>query len=486
MSPDPAPTLVDALLRTSAAAPALRPGAGVGGLRFGELADASAALAHALRRTHGVAVGDRVGVLLPPGPAFLVALVALWRLRAAAVVLTPLHPEAERSALLRDAGARLVVDDALLAACPTGAGAGAAEARPEPEDLALLVYTSGTTSRPKGVVLRHRHLAAQCTAIGAAWGLRSDDVLLHALPLHHVHGLVISLLATLRAGGSALMLPRFDADALLASSAEATLFMGVPTMYARLLERLDAMSEAERSVAERSLRALRLCVSGSAGLPVSLGERWARVSGSYPLERFGMTELGVALSNRLDARVAGSVGWPLRGLRTRVVAEDGGVADEGELQVAGASVFDGYWRRPLADAEAFVEAGGVRWFRTGDTVRREADGRFTVLGRSSVDILKSAGYKISALQVEEAIRLHPTVRDAAVVGLADETYGQVVAAAVMPRPGVVPDAEALMAFLRASLAPYQLPRRVKFVGDVPRNALGKVVKPELAARWDEL
>lgn len=490
-------TLLNALLTAPPDADALRAERPEGALRYAELAHASARLAGQLQRRHALQPGDRVGLLLPPGPGFLVTLVALWRLRCAVVVLTPLHPEAERLRLLDDAGARLVVDERELANCAEVAEGPTLEATPTPDDLALLVYTSGTTSRPKGVMLRHRHLAAQCDAIVSAWGLRPDDVLVHALPLHHVHGLIIALLSTLSVGGSARMLPRFEPGAVLAACADATLFMAVPTMIARLVEHLDALPPRERVVAADALARLRLCVSGSAALPASLGRRWEGFSGSYPLERFGMTELGVALSNRIELCVPGSVGWPLPGVSARVVSDghpvggDGeGAGDdgavEGELQIAGPTVFDGYWQRPEIDAEAFVDAGGVRWFRTGDTVRREPDGRFTVLGRSSVDILKSAGYKLSALQIEEAIRRHEAVRDAAVVGLPDETYGQVVAAAVIPRSGQRLEIEALLTFLRGELAPYQLPRRVKLVADLPRNALGKVRKPDLVAGWDEL
>ena len=483
-------TLLNALLAAPPDAHALRAERPDGALRYGELAHASARLAGQLRKRHALQPGDRVGLLLPPGPGFVATLVALWRLRCAVVVLTPLHPEAERARLLDDAGARLVVDEHELNACAEAADEPALDVTPTSDDLALLVYTSGTTSRPKGVMLRHRHLSAQCDAIASAWGIRPDDVLVHALPLHHVHGLIIALLSTLSVGGSARMLPRFEPGAVLAACADATLFMAVPTMIARLVEHLDALPERERVVAADALARLRLCVSGSAALPASLGQRWEGLSGSYPLERFGMTELGVALSNRIELRVPGSVGWPLPGVETRVVADGHPVGDaeavEGELQVAGPTVFDGYWQRPEIDAEAFADAGGVRWFRTGDTVRREADGRFTVLGRSSVDILKSAGYKLSALQIEEAIRRHEAVRDAAVVGLPDETYGQVVAAAVIPRSGERLDTEALLTFLRGELAPYQLPRRVKLVADLPRNALGKVRKPDLVSRWDDL
>ena len=477
---------------------------------FGDVADVSAQLAHALYERRGVEPGDRIGLLLEPGAAFIHALTAVWRARAAALVLTPLHPAKERARLLDDAGARLVITSPKFAAVaadgasatPVHVFASAASGTasldghalpppprarallPEADDLALLVYTSGTTSRPKGVLLHHHHLEAQCDAIAEAWQLRSDDVLVHALPLHHVHGLVIALLSVLRVGGSAIMLPSFDAHAVLAACTRGGVLMAVPTMYARLLDVLETLAPDARAAASATLTGLRLCTSGSAGLPVSIGERWSGFAGRYPVERFGMTELGVALSNRLHGeRVPGSVGWPLPGVRIRIVDDAGVEADEGELQVAGPTVFEGYWRRPDETAEAFVSVEGVRWFRTGDTVRKQHDGGVRMLGRTSVDILKSAGYKLSALAIEEALRRHPDVRDAAVVGVPDETYGQVVAAAVMPRANASPSPDALITFLRGELAPYQLPRIIRVVDDVPRNAMGKVIKPALA---DEL
>lgn len=484
-------------------------------LRFGALRDRGLRTSAALAATHQVAPGDRIALLLEPGPAFVSALLAVWRLRGAALVLTPLHPPRERARLLADADARLVltdgasaaaaracaegrpvvdvealardtpagVDDSAVRDAGAGSDPGAASTAPFPDDLALLVYTSGTTSRPKGVMLLHRHLAAQCSAIVTVWRLGPEDTLVHALPLHHVHGLVIALLSTLSAGGSTTLLPRFDAAAVVAAAADATVFMGVPTMYGRMVEHLEALSDADRRTAAATLARLRLCTSGSAALPVSIGRRWQGLVGRFPVERFGMTELGVALSNRVDApAVPGSVGWPLPGLRVRILDDAGAPADEGELQVSGETVFAGYWRRPEADAEAFVtDRAGVRWFRTGDTVRVGADGCVGVLGRTSVDILKSAGYKLSAPAIEEAVRRHPLVQDVAVVGLPDETYGQVVAAAIVTRRGATLSAEALQAFLSDELADYQRPRVVRFVADLPRNALGKVVKPALAA-----
>ncbi len=507
-------TLVHLIIARPPDATAVR--AGTGSASYGELREASGKIAHELRLTYGVRPGARVGLLMEPGPGFVEALLAIWRVRAAALVLSALHPPKERTRLLEDAGASLVICSEKLAA-EAGADTGRVEAGdvgsdaperpllvidraahadatrtglggvllPELDDLALLLYTSGTTGAAKGAMLRHRHLVAQCEAIATAWDLRPDDELVHALPLHHTHGLVISLLSLLARGGSATMLPRFDAGQVLAACTGASVFMGVPTMYARLADALDALAPADLEAARKGLRAMRLCTSGSAGLPVSIGERWAQHAGRYPVERFGMTELGVVLSNPLAGeRVPGSVGWPLPGVAVRVVDEAGAEADDGELQVVGPTVFDGYWQRPEATAEAFLVADGVRWFRTGDSVRREVDGRFTVVGRTSVDVLKSAGYKLSAITIEEAIRTHPEVRDAAVVGLPDETYGQIVAAAVMPREGAALTADALTAYLRDELAAYALPRFVRFVDDVPRNAMGKVLKPELAAELE--
>jgi malonyl-CoA/methylmalonyl-CoA synthetase len=490
-------TIVDAIVAHAPERIALRDQRGTAS--YGDLDAKSAALATELRAVHGVVPGDRVAMLFEPGLDFVAALVAIWRARAVALVLTPLHPAKERAALVEDARAKLVLASTLhqelaRASAPdvtvavidaTSAWPKAetldAELRPHADDLALQMYTSGTTGRPKGVLLRHHQLAAQLDSLARAWRMRADDVLVHALPLHHIHGLAIAMLNVLRVGGTVHLLPAFDANAVLAACEGATVFMGVPTMYARLLDALDALDENARHHAASTLRALRLCVSGSAALPVSIGNRWASYAGTYPLERFGMTELGVALSNPLDGeRVPGSVGSPLDGVLVRVIDDEGRDAREGQLLVGGPTVFDGYFERPDADAESFVVHEGIRWFKTGDTVRLDTHDRTQILGRTSVDILKSAGYKLSAIEIEEALRRHPAVRDAAVVGLPDETYGQRVAAAVMLHANSTASVDDLTAFLREELAPYKLPRVWRIVDDVPRNALGKVLKPALA------
>ncbi|RYE93227.1 MAG: long-chain fatty acid--CoA ligase, partial [Myxococcales bacterium] len=366
----------------------------------------------------------------------------------------------------------------------TLAPAGAAFAGREAGDGALLLATSGTTGKPKGALLTHANLATQARLIGAAWGLSEPDRLLHALPLHHMHGVVIALLSTLLAGGCVELRPRFDAVEVWDGLARSTVWMGVPTMVHKLLEAHDRADAATRARWAASARALRLAVSGSAALPVTLAARWSSIAGQIPLERFGMTEVGVALSNPLDGpRQAGFVGPALPGVDVRVVDESGRAVapgEPGEIQVRGATVFAGYLDNPGATERAFRDG----WFLTGDTATVDAGGAVKILGRTSVDILKSGGYKLSALEIEETLREHPAVAEAAVVGLPDETWGQRVEGAVvlrepMTQPVTVDD---LTRFCRERLAPYKVPRRLVVMSDLPRNLLGKVLKAELAER----
>jgi malonyl-CoA/methylmalonyl-CoA synthetase len=350
----------------------------------------------------------------------------------------------------------------------------AAAAAPGPDvpddDPAILFYTSGTTGKPKGAVLTHANLGTHTRLIREAWQLGAEDRLLHALPLHHLHGLVISLVTQLTAGGSVRMLPRFEAarvvDAL--GAGDVSVFMAVPTMYQKLRDLAggDAAQLAHR------VRAPRVCTSGSAALPVGLAEFWRGVTGAIPLERYGMTEIGVGASNPLDpaGRKPGTVGRPLPTVETRIVA------DTGELWVRGPSVFPGYWRRPEATAAAFA-AGG--WFMTGDVASLDDEGYVRLLGRTSQDILKSGGYKLSALEIEEVLREHPDVGDVAVIGVADETWGEKVVAVVESRPGRVATSDEVRAWAKTRLAAYKTPREVVVVAALPRNPMGKVTKAEL-------
>jgi malonyl-CoA/methylmalonyl-CoA synthetase len=333
-------------------------------------------------------------------------------------------------------------------------------------------------------MITHANLAIQGELVGTAWGYRREDTLLHALPLHHLHGLGISILTSLFAGARVRMLPRFDARRVWEELARGgvTVWMAVPTMYQKLFEAYDAADAATQARWAAGAARLRLATSGSAALPVTLAARWAAIAGTVPLERFGMTEIGVGTTNPLDpeGRRPGSVGLPLPTVETRIVDEAGALLAEGpgELHVRGPSLFAGYWQRPDATAAAFAEGG---WFKTGDVAVRSPEGHVRLLGRTSVDILKSGGYKLSALEIEEALREHPAIAEVAVVGLPDEAWGDRVVAVVVPAPGRAGEcaAEPLRAWAKERLAPYKVPRDVKVVASLPRNALGKVVKPEL-------
>jgi len=445
----------------------------------------------------------RVGLMVSPGARFAACFFGVLRAGGVVVPLSPLYPPPETRYLCDDSGARVVVASPDLAhRLDVVAATGTVRvvsadslmegppARIAPSsrahDPALQLYTSGTTGRPKGAVLSHANLAVQQELLRDAWGMRDDDILLHVLPLHHMHGISIAWLIAIGAGGATRFLPAFDARATWDAMAHASVFMAVPTIHAKLLAAFDDADEATRARWMRAAWALRLVTSGSAALPVSTGERWRALTGAYPLERFGMTEIGVGASNPLapGARRPGTVGRPLPTVATRVVAEDGRDADAGELWVAGPSVFARYHDKPDATRDAFAEHGGQRWFKTGDTVTRDPDGYLRVLGRTSVDILKSGGYKVSALEIEEVLREHAAVADVAVVGLADETWGEIVVACVVPREGREEECAAdwLRGFAKERLAPYKVPKRVVLMRELPRNAMGKVVKPALVDR----
>jgi malonyl-CoA/methylmalonyl-CoA synthetase len=309
-------------------------------------------------------------------------------------------------------------------------------------------------------VLSHANLLASVESLRLAWRWTPDDRQLLALPLFHMHGLGVGLHGTLHAGASAHLLPRFEPDAVLGAIARegVTLFFGVPTMYHRLVahERVEA------------LRALRLCVCGSAPLPAALHAAHQRATGQRIHERYGMTETVMLVSNPVDhERRPGSVGLPLPGVSLRLAGEPA------EIEVRGPNVFAGYWEREDADADAFTED---RWFRTGDLGARDADGYLRVTGRAK-ELVISGGYNVYPREVEDALRAHPAIEDAAVVGTPSDEWGERVTAYVVSRDAPTP--EALRAFLAERLAPYKQPRLLHVVEALPRNALGKVQKHRL-------
>jgi malonyl-CoA/methylmalonyl-CoA synthetase len=465
---------------------------------YSDLLSASARAAGALLGGRGDLQEARVAFLTPPDFSYAAVQWGIWRAGGIAVPLAISHPAGEWEYALRDSGASVVVagpslaeavrEPAGRAGVPVLSTAAVLGAPPAPlprvlrEWRAMMVYTSGTTGRPKGVVTTHANLESQVTCLVDAWGWTPDDRIVLVLPLHHVHGIVNVLTCALWTGALCEMLPAFEAEAVWErlASGEPTLFMAVPTIYRKLIAAWEAADPTRQSRWSAGAARLRLMVSGSAALPVQTLTRWREITGHTLLERYGMTEIGMALSNPLHAeRRPGSVGAPLPGMEVRLVDEHGapvGDGTPGEIEVRGGNVFLEYWGRPDATREAFRDG----WFRTGDVAVRDA-GAYRILGRTSVDIIKTGGYKVSALEIEEVLRTHPAIAECAVVGVADADWGERVAAAVELRPGSVLDLESLKGWAREQLAPYKIPRALRVVAALPRNAMGKVTKPDVAA-----
>ena len=471
--------------------------------------------------------GERVAFLVPPGRMHVAVQWGVWRAGGIAVPLALSHPCRELEYVLNDAKPCIVVADpapeyadALLRAAdsrgaqsvllgevdpPSSLGLPSADRlaspcpTPDPGDGALIIYTSGTTGRPKGALSTHANVAAQCRSLVAAWGWSRDDRILHVLPLHHVHGIVNALCCALWCGAAC----EFGAPAPAAvwerlAAGGITLFMAVPATYGRLIRAWEEAPADLQRRWSRGARELRLMVSGSAALPVAVFQRWREITGQVLLERYGATEIGMALSNPLAGeRRPGGVGQPLPEVEVRLVDGDGhlvdgdghlvegtghpAVGESGQLAVRGPQVFKGYWRRPEETAAAFRDG----WYLTGDEARLE-DGGWRILGRRSVDILKTGGYKVSALEVEELYREHPAVHDVAVVGAPDAEWGQRVCAAWTPSArtaatGADLTAAQLRAWGKERLAPYKVPRDFQMVERLPRNAMGKVRKAEVVS-----
>ena len=351
----------------------------------------------------------------------------------------------------------------------------------EAQRRAMILYTSGTTSKPKGVVSTHANIQAQITTLAEAWGWRSGDWIPLFLPLHHVHGIVNVLGCALWSGARVDCFDSFDAPAVLERVAdkEYSLFMAVPTIYVKLIRSLEAAEQADRARYTDGFAYMRLMVSGSAALPTSVHEQWTRLTGQKLLERYGMTEIGMAISNPLQGeRRPGAVGVALPGVAVRLVGEAGELIEAedepGEIQVRGPSVFSEYWHKPEVTLASFVEG----WFRTGDMAVLEG-GYYRIMGRLSVDIIKSGGYKLSALEIEDTLRTHPAIRECAVVGVPDDTWGEAVAVAIVARYGEHIDLPALKEWATERMSRYKIPKSLLLLEDLPRNAMGKVTKPAI-------
>lgn len=475
---------------------------------YSELLEASARTAAALLRSGGDLCAERIAFLVPPGFDYVATQWGIWRAGGVAVPLAVQHPPAELEHVICDAQVSAVVAHPDFAdrvssliqsrSLPLFLTTQLQDAAPQPlpnvpvHRRAMILYTSGTTSKPKGVVTTHANNQAQTESLIEAWDWTAGDHILHVLPLHHVHGIINVLTCALWAGARCEFAPRFDAASIWDrfTRGDLTLFMAVPTIYAKLIAAWQEATPERRAIWSASCRSMRLMVSGSAALPVSTLEQWHSISGHVLLERYGMTEIGMALSNPLHGeRVPGHVGTPVPKVEVRLVDEQGqpvggetgkNAHPTGEIEVRGPNVFLEYWQCPEATQSSFHDG----WFRTGDMAVIE-DGSYRILGRKNVDIIKSGGYKLSALEIEEVLRTHPDVRECAVVGIPDQEWGERVAACVVIEAGASLTTDSLRDWAKERLASYKAPTRLLVVEQLPRNVMGKVQKPAVAAMFSQ-
>lgn len=463
-----------------------------GSYSYNDLAQRARQIAGAICSRTG---GDPVPVLFlfPSGFDYVAVQWAIWMAGAIAVPVHTAHPPEEIAYLAEDTGTKLLLYDIALAdkvaaALPdpaTGssleqllAGTPAALPAVAIDRDALMIYTSGTTGRPKGVVMSHRQLDSQMRSLSEAWGWCADDRILNVLPMHHVHGVVNITCCALYNGATVELQAGFDPAAVASRmrSGTLTLFMAVPTIYHKLIQHFEQLPERDQKEWQEGMHKMRLMISGSAALPVPVLERWQAVSGHILLERYGMTEIGMALSNSLNGtRKPGYVGYPLPLVSVKLADENGQTIatpdTPGELYIKGDTVFKRYWNRPEETAASFEDG----WFKTGDIAERNSEGCYRILGRHSSDIIKSGGYKISALEIEQVLLGHPEVEECAVIALPSEEWGETIAAVITGQA----DHQQLKDWLKDKLAPYKIPRQFMRAESLPRNAMGKVLKQAL-------
>jgi malonyl-CoA/methylmalonyl-CoA synthetase len=443
--------------------------------------------------------GEQICLLAPAGLSYVAGMLGGMMSGAMMVPLCVDHPKTELEHVIIDSGAKIILchpdllhlveeikipKKKLIANAPPKEPVPYNWDYPAPSSNALMLYTSGTTGKPKGVVHTHASLAAQISCLVEAWEWIDEDSILHFLPLHHTHGIINKLFCALWSGAYCEMMEKFDAEIVWNKivSGKFNLLMGVPTVYSKLIQQFEEADETKKKIYADACLKFRLMVSGSAALPVSVLEKWKTISGHVLLERYGMTEIGMALSNPLHGeRKPGFVGKPLPGVEARMIlTEDTARAEEdteemGELEIRGKNLFKEYWNKPEETKKIFTKDG---WFKTGDMVSVE-DGNYKIVGRLSSDIIKCGGYKISSLEIEAILLQHPAVKECCVIGIADEMYGEKIAAVIVLKENQSLTLEELREFGKDKLAAYKLPSVLKIVDALPRNVMGKVVKGDV-------
>lgn len=462
---------------------------------YNQLLEQSSHIATTLLGTKKDLKEDRIAFLVPASFSYAATQWGIWRAGGIAVPLCEKHPLPSIQYVLEDTKATTVIyteafEELLSPLFTTTKIKFIKYANIPPvkrelstidlERRALILYTSGTTGLPKGVVTTHANIEAQITALTTSWEWQQKDHVLNVLPLHHVHGIINMLSCALWSGACCEFLPKFSAKAIfdVFCKGEVNVFMAVPTIYFKLISYFNELPETEQKLISQQLAKFRLMVSGSAALPVSVLEEWQEISGHTLLERYGMTEMGMAISNPYHGkRRPGHIGNPLHGVSIRLADESNTIVingEPGEIQIKGPNVFKEYWGKPEATANAFTPDG---WFKSGDIAIYDVDS-YQILGRNSVDIIKSGGYKISALEIEEVLRTHDQIKDCGVVGIPNIEWGEIIGASIILKEGEL-SVEELTAWLQEKLPAYKTPKKYIFLEDLPRNVMGKVTKNEI-------
>jgi len=461
---------------------------------YKDLVKASTNIASALLLEKPDLKEERIGFLISPSFNYVSILWGIWKAGGICVPLSLSATESELTHYLEDAKISFLISDNegckklkklsddlnIPLEDEKNLQGDEDKALPEikKERKAMILFTSGTTSKPKGVVSTHSNIEAQISSLVEAWEWHKDDFIPLILPLHHIHGIINTLSCPLWIGASVDILGAFEVEKVVEAVGKNnySVFTAVPTIYFSLIDKIEHMAGKELELIQTKFKEMRLMMSGSAALAPEIHKKWSELTGQDLLERYGMTEIGMALSNPLKGeKRPGSVGQALPEVEICLMEDNKVITEEntpGEIMIKGPQVFLEYWNQEKTTEDSFFEG----WFKTGD-VAELIDGYYKILGRASVDIIKSGGYKISALEIEDVLLKHPLVKECAVIGIADKKWGEVVAASIIASDELT--LEDIQAWSLDFLSDYKIPRRLKLLEELPKNAMGKVVKPKI-------